>query len=93
MHCHTTLPQGKWSQWFSGHLRACGIVPITRCQPCSQYRGGIYNQAIEDLEEAKTLMDDASNFSNYKLTSAAASALLARVYLYMKIGQQRLLLE
>lgn len=42
----------------------------------------IYDQVIEDLETAKSLMDDATYFSNNKFTAAGASALLARVYLY-----------
>ena len=42
----------------------------------------IYDQVIADLETAKGLMDDDTYFSNNKFTSAGASALLARVYLY-----------
>lgn len=42
----------------------------------------VYEQVIEDLEEAKTLMNDDDFFSRFKFTSAGASALLARVYLY-----------
>jgi tetratricopeptide (TPR) repeat protein len=67
-----------------GHLGVPVVLsPLTPdATPSRNTVAEVYNQVIEDLEEAKTLMDDAANFSNYKFTSAAASALLARVYLY-----------
>lgn len=43
----------------------------------------VYTQIVADLELAKTLMNDNANFSQYRFTSAGASALLSRVYLYL----------
>src|SRR5258706_13974071 len=44
--------------------------------------GNVYDQIIADLKHAQSLMDDALAVDRIRPTKAAATALLARVYLY-----------
>ena len=67
-----------------GHL---GVPLITQPQPATAVPARntvkeVYDQVIDDLVRAVSLMDDTNNSSVVTMTSAAASALLSRVYLY-----------
>jgi starch-binding outer membrane protein, SusD/RagB family len=44
----------------------------------------VYTSVVDDLVQAKGLMNDDEFFSQYHFTSLGASALLARVYLYQE---------
>ena len=67
-----------------GHLGVPVVLSVLNpdAKPSRNTVAEVYESVIDDLEEAKGLMNDDDHFSNFKFTSAGASALLARVYLY-----------